>query len=197
MSAVSCIIFDFFDVVHTDHQKRWMQKYGLTQSEDIADASRLFDTGAISYRELLGRLARASGSTSEDVEQELAELSAPDYDVIDLIRTLRASGYRMGLLSNTATEVIQPLLAQHALEPLFDQVVVSGEVGIKKPDPRIFELTLSLLDRQPAEALFIDDNPENVRAAQGLGMHGIHHTGSIKALRKNLTRAGVTVTKRR
>jgi putative hydrolase of the HAD superfamily len=59
---------------------------------------------------------------------------------------------------------------------LFDAIVISGEVGMRKPEPSIFRHALGLLALEAAECVFIDDIEANVAAARSLGLVGIHHT---------------------
>ena len=68
--------------------------------------------------------------------------------------------------------------------------MVSGEVKLIKPDPRIFELLLTRFEIDPATAVYIDDNARNAAAAGALGLHGIHFTDPA-ALRQNLGRVGL------
>jgi putative hydrolase of the HAD superfamily len=58
---------------------------------------------------------------------------------------------------------------------MFDAVVISGEVGMRKPEQRIFELTLQRLSLTPAECVFVDDQDRNISAAQQLGITGVLH----------------------
>ena len=68
---------------------------------------------------------------------------------------------------------------------MFDVVVCSGDVGLVKPDPAIFQLTLDRLGVAPDEAIFIDDSPGHVAAARALGLQGIHFT-TAEALASDL-----------
>jgi putative hydrolase of the HAD superfamily len=94
--------------------------------------------------------------------------------VLDLIHRLHGH-YKLAVLSNSPPGLAQ-WLADWEILDLFDVVVCSGDEGLVKPDPAIFELTLKRLDVMPAEAVFIDDYPGHVEAAQALGLHGIHFT---------------------
>jgi putative hydrolase of the HAD superfamily len=78
----------------------------------------------------------------------------------------------LGLISN-AWSGLRELLRQLGLLELFDVVVISAEVGLLKPDPRIYWRALEGLGLPPEATAFLDDLPENVRAARALGMHGI------------------------
>lgn len=98
----------------------------------------------------------------------------------EVLAALRDRGYATGLVTNfDHPPHVKNLLRQHALEPLLDVVVISGEVGLKKPDPAIMELALESLGVPAAEAAFVGDSPEDVQAARGAGMAtvGIAHDG--------------------
>jgi len=93
-------------------------------------------------------------------------------DMAGLVRRARASGLRTALLSNSwGNDYPRQGWAQ-----MFDVVVISGEVGMRKPDPGIFEHTLDLLGLRAQQCVFVDDLPVNVRAAAALGFVGVRHT---------------------
>jgi putative hydrolase of the HAD superfamily len=103
--------------------------------------------------------------------------------VLDLIRQLHGR-YKLAVLSNSPPGLAQ-WLADWEILDLFDVVVCSGDEGVVKPDPVIFELTLERLDVVPEEAVFIDDYPGHVEAARALGLHGILFT-TVEALADEL-----------
>jgi putative hydrolase of the HAD superfamily len=113
--------------------------------------------------------------------------------VVERTRSLRVSGLRTGLLTNNIAEFRAYWRPMLPLDELFDVVVDSSEVGMRKPDPRIFELVLEQLGGiDPTRAVFLDDYAGNVEAARRLGMHGIvvepDPTGAIAELDALLTR---------
>jgi putative hydrolase of the HAD superfamily len=99
--------------------------------------------------------------------------SRPVAAMYELVRDLRRRGIRTALLSNSWGDGGYP---RQDFPGLFDAVVISGEVGMRKPEPRIFLHAAELLNVSPAECVFIDDLEPNVRAAVGCGMTGVHHT---------------------
>ena len=105
--------------------------------------------------------------------------------VRDLLHKLRGQ-VQLAILSN-APPRLSKWLADWNILDLFDVVVCSGDVGLAKPDPAVFQLTLARLDVAPEEAIFIDDSPGHVAAAQALGLHGIHFT-TAGALARDLER---------
>jgi putative hydrolase of the HAD superfamily len=95
-------------------------------------------------------------------------------EVVERTRRLRAEGVRTALLTNNVAEFAQFWRPMVPLDELFDAVVDSSEVGMRKPDPRIYRHTLELVGvDDPTRAVFLDDFEGNVVAAQAIGMHGI------------------------
>lgn len=105
--------------------------------------------------------------------------------VLDLIRQLQGH-YKLAVLSNSPPGLAE-WLADWQILDLFDVVVCSGDEGMTKPDPAIFEPTLTRLGIVPGEGVFIDDDPGHVEAARKLGLCGIHYT-TVEALASELNK---------
>jgi epoxide hydrolase-like predicted phosphatase len=99
--------------------------------------------------------------------------SVLETEMLDLVRELRRSGLRTGLLSNSWG--VSDSYPRHLFGELFDDVVISGEVGMRKPEERIFSLAASRLGLPPAACVFIDDVEGNIVAARALGFVAVHH----------------------
>jgi putative hydrolase of the HAD superfamily len=96
------------------------------------------------------------------------------HQVIERVRDLRAAGYRTALVTNNVREGSSTWRAMLPLDELFDVVVDSSEVGMRKPNPAIFHHALELLGGiDPAHAVFLDDSPGNVIGARRAGLHAI------------------------
>jgi epoxide hydrolase-like predicted phosphatase len=94
--------------------------------------------------------------------------------IIDRVRTLRTQGYKLGLITNNVREGSAMWRSLVPVDELFDAVVDSSEVGMRKPNPAIYHHALALLgDVPPAQAVFLDDSPGNVVGAQRAGLHAI------------------------
>jgi putative hydrolase of the HAD superfamily len=94
--------------------------------------------------------------------------------IIERVRSLRTEGYRLGLITNNVREGSAVWRALVPVDELFDAVVDSSEVGMRKPNPAIYHHALDLLGGvPPAEAVFLDDSPGNVVGAQRAGLHAI------------------------
>ena len=108
----------------------------------------------------------------------------PNEPVIEYMRGLRGRGYRMALLTNNVREW-EPLWRAKipAVDEIFEVVVDSGFVGMRKPDPRIYELTLERLgDVRAEECVFVDDIDVNCEAARELGMTPVHFVDAGQAI---------------
>jgi putative hydrolase of the HAD superfamily len=91
--------------------------------------------------------------------------------MVDVVRAARTAGVRTGLLSNSwGLDYVRD-----GWDTLFDAVVISGEVGLRKPDPAIYALAAQRLDLPPEQIVFVDDLRPNVRAAAAAGMVGVQH----------------------
>jgi len=93
--------------------------------------------------------------------------------MVDLIRSLRRAGLRTALLSNSWGNDDYP---RDLFPELFDVVVISAEVGMRKPEERIFRHTAELLGLELQECVFIDDVAANIAAAEAIGLTGVHHS---------------------
>ncbi|HEY7025739.1 MAG TPA: HAD family phosphatase [Candidatus Limnocylindrales bacterium] len=107
-----------------------------------------------------------------------------------IVRDLRSRGLRVFALSNWSAETFPHARAVAQELALFDDIQISGEARITKPDPRAFELAVTRFKVDPRETLFVDDMQANVDAAAVLGFTGIRFT-SATALRDTLARLGV------
>ena len=107
-----------------------------------------------------------------------------------ILDELRQCGHRLYALTNWSAETFPVARAKYAFLEWFDDIVVSGEVRLAKPDPRIFALTIDRCRLDPARTVFIDDSPRNVEAGRNAGLHALHFTDP-QQLRTELVRLGL------
>ncbi len=106
----------------------------------------------------------------------------PNPEMIELMRELRAMGKRMAMLTNNVREWEPLWRSMLPVDEIFETVVDSGFVGVRKPEARIYEMTLERLGL-PAEAcLFVDDLAHNCEGARALGMNAIHFRDNEQAI---------------
>ena len=117
-------------------------------------------------------------------------IAGPIAGSVEILEMLKRKSVPLYALTNWSAETFPPQRERFEFLSRFDGIVVSGEEGVIKPDPRIFRLLLDRYRIAAEAAVFVDDNPANAEAATALGMHGIHFR-SPDALRDELARLGL------
>ncbi len=95
--------------------------------------------------------------------------------VIEVCKELKKKGYKMGVLANECKAWFKIKVQKAGLQEIFDVLVVSADIGIKKPKKEAFLRTLNSLNAKPTETLFVDNQIENIEAAKELCMQTIHY----------------------
>jgi putative hydrolase of the HAD superfamily len=103
----------------------------------------------------------------------------PDEDMLEAVAAAKRAGVRTGLISNSWG---RGRYDRSRFPELFDGTVISGEVGIRKPLPRIYELGAEAIGLPPAECVFVDDLPFNLKPAAELGMATVHHVSAEQTI---------------
>ena len=173
----------------------------LVRTEDRAPRATLglrFDKTYIEMDKVVfgnkssGRASRGEISAREHMKNVMRSLELPetdetiqafyddffggdkmDYAIIDYLRSLQ-SEYTTALLSNAWDDLRGLLINKWGIDDAFDEIFISAEMGVAKPDAKIYEMVLEKLGVAPEETVFVDDFIENIEAARKLGMHGIH-----------------------
>jgi epoxide hydrolase-like predicted phosphatase len=137
------------------------------------------EAGLVPQRDFERMLARQLGLPDAGLIAQLVNVDVmpPRAETADLARRARAAGIPAGLLSNSWGEGGHDVYAGYGLDALFDVMVVSHRVGLRKPEPPIFALAAARLGVEPAGCVFLDDTPANVAVARALGMAAVHFTG--------------------
>jgi putative hydrolase of the HAD superfamily len=130
------------------------------------------ETGRISEEEFEPRFGEVLGVSAENLIDRLFAGSTPEDTMVAAVAEARGAGIRTGLVSNSwGTRRYD----RKRLSELFDGVVISGDVGIRKPSREIYELGAKSIGLEPTECVFVDDLPMNLKPAAELGMGTIHH----------------------
>ncbi|WP_169950490.1 HAD family phosphatase [Microbispora sp. H11081] len=124
-------------------------------------------------RDLAARLVTLDGGPPE-ADGLLVRMFAgfrPVEEMNEMLRLARAAGHSTCLVSNSWGDHY----TREGWEAVFDAVVISGEVGMRKPEERIFRHALGLLGLEPGQCVFVDDIEANIVAARAIGLVGVHH----------------------
>lgn len=181
---IHAVIFDWGGVLMrtTDAQPRltWDARLGL----EPGSVNHLVFDSAEWRRAQLGQIGDDEfwanvGARLNLSDRELAELRRDfwagdqlDAELVSIIRGLRPR-FKIGLLSNFSTG-LRTCLMDYGVLDAFDAVVISAEVQLLKPDPRVYQLAAQRLGVQPGECMFVDDFAENIAGAQAAGMQALH-----------------------
>jgi epoxide hydrolase-like predicted phosphatase len=138
-----------------------------------------FETGALPEEEFELQFAPHLGVDASGLIDRLFAGSAPDDEMIEAVRRARGAGVRTGMVSNSwgVRRYPRDLLAE-----LFDAVVISADVGIRKPTPDIYRLGAERIGLDPRACVFVDDLPFNLTPAAELGMATVHHRASDQTI---------------
>jgi 2-haloacid dehalogenase len=210
-TPVSTIIFDFGGVL-MDWNPRYLYRKlfnddtcameNFLAETDFAgwnvqqDRGRPFAAGVAELSEQFPQYAGMIRAYDERWEESIA---GPIQPTVDIVHELRQAGYRLHGLSNWSDEKFQIARAKYEFFGWFDTILVSGSVGLLKPDPRIYVLFLERIRRVAAECLFIDDSEANVAGARQIGFETIRYVssdqlrtelGELDLLPQNKDRAG-------
>ena len=151
------------------------------------DAGRSFAEGAC----LLKRQHPDKAELIDTYHARFDEMIAgPIAGTVEILAELRDRGAPLYGLTNWSAETYPLALKRFEFLSWFHGIVVSGDVGAIKPDPRIYGFMLARFAIDPQHAVYIDDNAANAEAARRFGIHGIHFTTS-DALRRELVRLGL------
>lgn len=152
-----------------------------------ADASAVthdwhrLETGDLSLdRYFAGVMERAPAILGKSIDMQAYQRFSREmpigihWPVVHRIRELKRDGLAVALLTNNVKEFGDAWRAMFPVDELFEVVVDSSAVGMRKPDPRIYHLTCERIGVEPVAAVFVDDNRDNVDAARAVGMAAVH-----------------------
>ncbi|MCH8133612.1 MAG: HAD family phosphatase [Myxococcales bacterium] len=202
MAPISSVVFDLGGVLidwnprhlyrrlfRGDEQamEDFLQNICTSSWNEMLDAGQSFDEGVSLLQERHPEHRELIAAYRDHWEEMIP---GPIEGGPELLREVKKTGIPVYALSNWSAETYPIAEKRFDFLGWFDDVVISGRLGIKKPDPAIFEYLMNRQDLRPDSTLFIDDSEVNVAAAERLGL-ATHHFRSIGALRSVLVRRGV------
>ena len=176
---IKAIIFDCFGVLTTDHWKEFCAKLPPGKIVEQAKAfNHDYDAGQLSSDEFVERIYKLTGRRVEQIETK-TEISDKNYKLLQYITTLKPQ-YKIGLLSNIASNWVRDTFLTPKEQKLFDDMTLSFEVGMTKPDHRIYRLACERLNVRPKETILIDDINHYCQAAKEVGLKTVVYEDFIK-----------------
>lgn len=195
--TIRAALFDFGGVLYKTPDRRWMKKWqrflGLGKDEVISsiivsqDESPYVQAvmeGRIPESEIwerMGRHWRLSPMLVRWLKRSTMSRHRLNREVATFLASLRPT-YRTGILSNAGSDARSMFTSIFGFDRLVDEMIISAEEGIAKPDERIYQIALDKLGVEAAETIFLDDLAVNVEAARQLGMKAVQFQGTSQAL---------------
>jgi epoxide hydrolase-like predicted phosphatase len=198
--GIDIVFFDLGGVIlRTEHQapREHLAERLNVSYEDLVrivfegDSARRASRGEITAQQhweaVAGRLGK-SAAEAPALREEFFGGDVLDRQLLEFIRTLRPAR-RTGVISNAWADM-RSYIVNNRFDDAFDFLVISAEVGLLKPDPRIYELALQGAGVAPASALLVDDMPANVEGALAVGMSSILFADTDQVRRELANRLG-------
>jgi epoxide hydrolase-like predicted phosphatase len=191
--SIRAVIFDLGGVINRTEDRNPRTRLAERAGMSYDDLMKLvFDTesaiqatlGKVTTREhweIVRKILDVSAEELSPVESHFWGGDKVDFDLVKYIRSLRPK-YKTGLLSNAWDDLRYYLEKEWKIADAFDEIVISAEVGVAKPDPRIYQIALERLGVAPQEAIFVDDYPANIEGASRLGIHAIRFQNLSQAV---------------
>ena len=191
--AIRAVVFDIGGVLEIvpdmDFDRRWEARLGLPDGEigrRLADMWLGGSVGTVTeqavhraVQDRLGLPAERAGALLADMWEQY--LGVANGELIEYAGRLRPR-YRTGILSNSFVGAGKREQDRYGFADLVDDVVYSHEIGMSKPDPRVYRLACARLGVRPHETVFVDDAEPNVVAARATGCHTVHFRDNAQAI---------------
>ena len=190
--SIRAVFFDLGGViVRTEFQaprQQLAERFGMEyddlskivfDSETGAQASIGSITALQHWESVLKRLKRPSQEMTS-IRDEFFAGDIVDRNILNFLRDLRGK-YKTGLISNAWSD-LREYVVREKMDDAFDHIIISAEVGVAKPEAKIFQIALEQAGVRPNEAVFVDDFYVNIEGCEKVGIKGIHFKDAESAL---------------
>jgi epoxide hydrolase-like predicted phosphatase len=191
--TIKAIIFDIGGVLeitpNLELDKKWEQKLDLKPGElnqRLGDVWRGGSVGMISIEQVHTSIGEIMGWSEAQVNEFMLDiwreyLGTFNVELAEYFRSLRPK-YQTAIISNSFVGAREKEAEHYQLDTICDFILYSHEVGLRKPDPKIFRLACERLGLQPNEVIFVDDHHEVYASAQAMGMHCIEYKDNAQVI---------------
>lgn len=181
--TIRAVFFDYGGVIQRTEFQAPRQQLAERFNMDYDDIDKLVFGGESAQRASVGEIGedvhwsqvlkrlKQPASELQTIKDEFFGGDVVDHEMVEFIRSLRGR-FHVGLISN-AWDGMRPHLERTGLIELFETVIISAEVGVMKPEARIYHLALEQAQVKAGEAVFVDDMPANIAACESIGMKGV------------------------
>ena len=192
--TIKAVFFDLGGVIVRTEFQAPRQQLADRLGLDYDDLNKLIFDSDTSLKASIGELSaeehwvsviqrlKRPASDRQGIRDEFFAGDIVDRTLVEFIRSLRGK-YKTGLISNAWGD-LRDFIVREKFADVFDQMVISAEVGAMKPDPKIFQIALERFNVKPKEAVFVDDFQVNIEGCRKIGMKGIHFKDAESTLQQ-------------
>lgn len=173
--------------------KKLVAKYSVSYEEALDlfyQSEGPYLLGKMSGEEFFKRFAKQLAIPTLRLMDLFLASEQPNKEMFSLVEKLK--NYKLAMLSDNFKEMVERIVPKYHLDKLFDHLIFSNEVGMRKPNPKIYQMILERLGLSPEECLFIDDHEVNLEGARELGIDTVLFTSTDK-LKRDLGIRGIRV----
>lgn len=191
--SIRAVIFDFGGVLSRTEDRskhrQWEQQLGLSKGElpwivFNSETAILASLGQATVADIWQGVADRFGLSADEVrrlERDFWFHELLDGELVAFLASLRPR-YKTAILSNAFPDARDIFVGRHGLDKVVDELIISAEVGMKKPDARIYQLAAERLGVQPQEAVFVDDWDKSVEGAHAASMYAVQFKNTAQAI---------------
>lgn len=176
---IRAIIFDCFGVLTTDKWKEFVATLSVDQVQPAIDLNHALDRGFISQTEFFEQISDLTGRSPEHIESVINADMHKNIQLMHYIKVLKKT-YKIGLISNVSSNWVRDTFLSPEEAALFDDIILSYDVGLIKPEKAIYELSARRLKCDVQECLFIDDSEGHCVGAIQAGMQSFMYKDFIQ-----------------
>ena len=130
----------------------------------------------------VAKMLKQPVSEYERIRDEFFAGDVIDRNILDFLRSIKPT-HKVGLISN-AWSGLRDYIFREKFDDAFHRMIISAEVGVAKPEAKIYQIALEQFEVSPSEAVFVDDVVENIEACEKIGMKGVHFKDAESALQQ-------------
>jgi epoxide hydrolase-like predicted phosphatase len=191
--TIKAIVFDIGGVLEITPNlgvdEKWEQKFNLKSgelNERLREVWRGGTLGTITINQVHTQISEIMGWSEAQVNEYMDDvwreyLGTLNVELADYFRSLRPR-YQTAIISNSFVGAREKEVEHYQFDTICDFIIYSHEVGLRKPDPRIFELACERLGLRPEEIIFVDDHHEVYASAEAMGIHCIEFKDNAQTI---------------
>lgn len=197
--AIKTIFFDFGGVIIKSPNIRWVKHWkkilGIDNHPELLEMIENPHNSPLVQEMCLGKIPedtimdlmtekwRLNPIILEKIRTKMLSKRQLNKDVLQLMKSLQDQ-YQIAILSNAGDKSRRLMVDTYQLDHYVDEIIISAEEGVIKPDPQIFAIAMARLGAEPGTSLLLDDTLENIVAARAYGMKAVHFMNTKQAIQE-------------